>query len=636
VCTERPTQLTLAGLVLLGLVQGTYSLEIYRIGGESLPHPDQPGITFHKLSWQDLTEQSGLDQDALAAGTLRPLFLQPTDNIAATSPSRGGGAYAYVQGLYGDPEITPASQTLIDQDPSTSYDWEVSSAEEAYTATKYVQRHRLTLALGEQFFLNRVRLVTKGGHYPDRLTLIATLDESLGVDLNLGPVGQVLARVPDNQQDTLDLRFPPTPARTLDLDLARITPKQVQLSEIEVYGQGYIRHAAYVSPFIDLGQPAIWGPLRWQGRQDPGAEVWIRTRSGEDLDPNRYWRYIQQGQDISPLDEESKPLDATSYARLPPGEAAPITYDTQHWSFWTAPYAFEDSTGTQVLSPGLRPVFQVRVDFYSDLQAGGELSYVEWSATRPPLAAEVVGEISPAQVEVGQTVRFTYALRPTMRAQHSGFDQVEIASPFGVVGVDTVKVSGVPVPALVTIEKPDSTLFSVRLPRHLDTGDSGEWIEVVFRAPVLRYNTRFDGWVRDTQRPLEVAQPIAPGNAIEDLHSETLTVLTSFTRQLLGEVQVSPQVATPNGDGVNEQITFSFDLLRLTDPAPLRLEIYDLVVRRCRVVYAGEQASGRLRLVWDCRGEGGERVLPGLYLYRLEVRAAQDQEQRVGTVRVVY
>lgn len=174
---------------------------------------------------------------------------------------------AYVQGIYGDPEITPASQTLIDQDPSTSYDWEVSSAEEAYTATKYVQRHRLTLALGEQFFLDRVRLVAREGHYPDRLTLIATLDEPLGVDLNLGPVGQILARVPDNHQDTLELRFPPAPARTLELDLARITPKQVQLAEIEVYGQGYIRHAEYVSPFIDLGEPAIWGPLRWQGYQ---------------------------------------------------------------------------------------------------------------------------------------------------------------------------------------------------------------------------------------------------------------------------------------------------------------------------------------------------------------------------------
>jgi hypothetical protein len=54
------------------------------------------------------------------------------------------------------------------------------------------------------------------------------------------------------------------------------------------------------------------------------------------------------------------------------------------------------------------------------------------------------------------------------------------------------------------------------------------------------------------------------------------------------------------------------------------------------VVYEGGQASGRLRLVWDCRDEEGEWVLPGVYLYRLWVQAEEHPEQRVGTVRVVY
>jgi hypothetical protein len=262
--------------------------------------------------------------------------------------------------------------------------------------------------------------------------------------------------------------------------------------------------------------------------------------------------------------------------------------------------------------------------------------FIEFSATRPPLAEEVVGEIYPAAVPLGETRQFTYAVRPTIRAQYSGFDQVEIAAPFGVAGVDSVKIGGVPVALDWRLERPDSTRFSVRLPRHLRAEDSGVVVEVVFRSPVLRYGTAFDGWVRDSERPGELPQQINPGDAAGHLPSQTLAVQTSFSGRLLGPLRVGPGIFTPNGDGVNEETHFSFDLLQVTGEVPLRLEVFDLSGRLVRVVYAGSQQSGRFSFSWDGRDEQRRQVLPGIYLYRLAVRAAKGQDQLTGTVAVVY
>ena len=400
--------------------------------------------------------------------------------------------------------------------------------------------------------------------------------------------------------------------------------------------QTRVHQASYVSPFIDLGESAIWGMMRWRGRQDPEAKVWIQSRAGNDLDPNMYWRFTGQDQERPPFDVEGHLLDAAAYARLKPEEQAPITYDIENWSFWTAPYEFADSSGTLVQSPGRRSVFQLRVDFLSTAREGGEIDFIEFAATKPPLTEEVVGEIYPSEVGLGEMVQFTYAIQATIQAPHSGFDQVVIATPFGLAGVDTVKLGGVAVEVPVQIERPDSTLFSVQLPRHWDVEDSGEWIEVVFRAPVLRYGTRFDGWVRDSARPLEVAQRITPGDATPHLHSEGLRVTTPFSKRLLGRVRVEPRIVTPNGDGVNETIQFSFALLQLTETAPLRVEIFDLSGHLQRVLYEGQEQSGQLHFSWDGRDSYRRLVAPGLYVYRIVVKAAKGRDHQEGIVAVAY
>ena len=613
------------------------AVEIYRLGGEDVPRPTQAGVNFHQLSWSDFEEEQSLDAGALAAGTLRPIFLTPATNIALTSADRRGGPYVRVSGV-ASYSITDLSKNMIDADRATFWEW-VEGIQSRFTGQRYLETRRITMDLGGLFFVNRVRIVAaESGLYPDKLDVTADLgvqkkDNVSGYGAaRLG--GQLVFELPENVQDTIDVRFPPALARSVGLLLYRASPKALRIGELEVYGVGYAHQASYVGPFIDLGEPAVWGDIRWRGRKAPRACVWIQSRAGNDRDPNVYWRFTGRGDEVTSLDEAGQPLDATDYLFLKPGEAGEITYDTDNWSFWSSPYAFADSSGTPIASPGPNSVFQLRVDFLPVGSEGGELAFIEFSATKPPLAEEVLGEIYPSEVALGEIASFQYAIQPLIRAQHSGFDAIEIAAPFGVAGVDSVQATGLD--SFAVHIAPDSLRFSVALFPPRTAGDSGGVVEVFFRAPVLRYGTTFRGWVRDTQRPLELAQPINRGNAANEIASEVLTVRTSISRRLLDDLTVQPKIATPNGDGINEHIHFSFKLLQVTQQVPLRLAVFDLSGRSLRVIHDGQQPSGDLRFSWDGRDESGAQVPPGLYVYRLSVESEKGGDQRAGTIAVVY
>ena len=183
--------------------------------------------------------------------------------------------------------------------------------------------------------------------------------------------------------------------------------------------------------------------------------------------------------------------------------------------------------------------------------------------------------------------------------------------------------------------KPDSTLFSLQLPHRLAAGDSGELVEVQFRAPVLRYGTPFNAWVRDSERPGELAQQINPGDASLEVESESFVIRTTLSKDLLADLQVEPRLITPNGDGMNEEVSFSGDLMQLTDRVPLTLGIFDLSGRLLKT-QEDLSRSGKFNFTWGGRSAGGRLIPPGVYLYQIAVEAESGEEQLRGSLSVVY
>ena len=633
-----PIALLIAALALAMLAGRSGALEIFRIGGENLPPPPEasdPSVTFTPVPWSDFLEKDGFDDEVFAEeDILRPLFLTPEDNIALTSLTRGGGPFSRGCGGYQFLLDGCHATRMVDGDLSTFY----LKQPYGYVFQSGDRSSWLIFDLGGAFSVNRVRLISTQGTslYPDKLLVTTSTIPQIVERGSYGGVdpGRTVFSIVENTQDTVEAVFPTMRATEVGLQITVTTSRNMEIAEVEIYGEGFVNRASYVSKMFDLEEPAILGEMRWQGRKDPGVRIDIHSRSGKTLDPNVYWRNTGRGDELSRFDERGKLLDAKGYAGLKTGEAAEITYDTENWSFWSPPYEFADSLGTSVISPSPNNVFQFRVDFQPDALQGGEVDFVEFSVTKPPLAQNVVGEVYPPEVPLGEISQFTYAVSPTMTPDHSGFDQIEIAAPFGFAGVDSVRATGL-VDWSVQVESPDSTLFSVKLSPRREAGDLGGPVEVYFRAPVLRYGTPFDGWVRDSERPLELAQRINPGNAAPEFVSETLSVRTSLSPRLLADLLVEPRVFSPNGDGVNDISRFSLNLLQVTENVPLRLEIFDLSGRLLRQ-QEGLHESGRFSFSWNGRDDQQELVAPGLYMYRIVVKAKNGDDQQTGTIAVVY
>ena len=109
-------------------------------------------------------------------------------------------------------------------------------------------------------------------------------------------------------------------------------------------------------------------------------------------------------------------------------------------------------------------------------------------------------------------------------------------------------------------------------------------------------------------------------------------------RHVLGDLSIGSGVATPNGDGINDELAFSFAVTKLTGTQPLHVRIYDLAGRlvrhwqETRLLVSGEYA-----LRWSCEDQSGALVAPGLYLLEVEVVPNDDSRvERTARHRLVH
>lgn len=90
-----------------------------------------------------------------------------------------------------------------------------------------------------------------------------------------------------------------------------------------------------------------------------------------------------------------------------------------------------------------------------------------------------------------------------------------------------------------------------------------------------------------------------------------------------GEMTVRSNPFTPNGDGINDIVTFNFEQLSITDP---QLRLYDV---SGRMIITIQERVG-FTIVWNGMDRFGNQAQPGVYLYLL-----QDQNQVIANGYVV-
>ena len=384
--------------------------------------------------------------------------------------------------------------------------------------------------------------------------------------------------------------------------------------EIQVYGEGYPLAVRLRSPLIDLGGGKNLNSLEWQAQTPLGTHIEIRSRTGNEVVEQHTF-----------YDKNGKEVTQRRYDKLIPSFKGRI--DTTRiagadWSPWSNIYS---ASGDAFQSPSPRRFMELDVRLVSDSPT--QAAHFDWLAVNfsDPLASEVVGEVFPLQVAPGQETLFSYFLRPA--TTRDGFDQIAIEATTAP-RFDAAFVDGEPVE--VTTEDLAQG-FRATFPRRIR---SRQLVELRFTAPIYLQATRFDAFLEDSQKA-QVRQLVDPGDAAPQVESSSNVVRLPIADQLFASLSFSPALITPNGDGINDQLRISFDLINVLSDRPLHLRLYDL---SGRPLFSQERASqaGHIAWHWDGRDLHGQRVPPGLYIAELHIAGDAGDRSVQRIVAVAY
>ena len=344
-------------------------------------------------------------------------------------------------------------------------------------------------------------------------------------------------------RDLVDLSFPSIPTQRLLFKISGQQGVEWEIAEFEIYASGYAPTARYTSNVIDLGEEFSLGDLSWAGLQgsDPESRVEITMRSGDDEQPNVYWRRTFRGDEQVPISSRGTPLTRAAYNRLEPPEKGDIRHDNENWVAWNAAYDFTLGRGRANADRPRRYV-QFDVAFVSTPESGGQVGYLQFPAS-PPLISQAPAEITPAAAAPGEVTTFTYLIRPRLEPGDEGFDGIAVETPAQIVDVERAgRLGGSKIE--VEVIRIDDEGFSVQIPR-VDIERTEELVEITFQARVFEYDTPFIARLFDSGTPFEVPQPVTEGDADEGTDSNRLRVaLTDIPDRAIKTMALSSPLFT--------------------------------------------------------------------------------------------
>ena len=275
-----------------------------------------------------------------------------------------------------------------------------------------------------------------------------------------------------------------------------------------------------------------------------------------------------------------------------------------------------------------------------------------------PLARSVVGEISPERnLTPGRSAEFALFLRPTLLPSNPGFDRIRLMSPPGVEMAFVALSLGSEEDFLERAEETfaldeaggfssgsgetlhvlgsQTNSLEVGLPRVMKIGDA-ELIRLRFRAEIFLSGTVFRASIGNSAFT-DTRQRADSGEATYLTSSRGMRVLVSLKEKIVGDLEITPNPFTPNGDGANDVTDIAFMLFKINTSREVAVTIHTLDGRRLRkITQRRSSPSGRYTISWDGEDEEGRRVLPGMYLCRIEVDADSASDQATAIQRAIY
>ena len=373
------------------------------------------------------------------------------------------------------------------------------------------------------------------------------------------------------------------------------------VSEFQVYGEGYPARAALRSPVIDLGTNWNITAIEWEIDAPLGGQFTLRSRTGDHVVEEMHY-FDKNGKEVSQRRYEKLitsfrgPIETT----LQPGDA---------WSVWSEEYIH---TGTRFRSPSPRRYVQLNAEIRADdPQAGIALDALTLIYSRP-LARTAIGEVHPVRAQPGEQTEFSYFLRPEFARDSQGFEAMALEASVPI-SFRSLQINGETTNAEV-----EKTSAGIRL-HLLAPVTAAERVELGFAATVFQNNTRFRAFLERANGPDTLRQQVDPGDAVPALEGAGDAVALPINESLLAHLDIGNGLFTPNGDGINDALAISFDVLKVIDARPIEAHVFDLRGSLVRTLRDASGVAGHYRLTWDGRRDSGAMAQPGLYLLRLRV-----------------
>jgi len=424
-----------------------------------------------------------------------------------------------------------------------------------------------------------------------------------------------------------------------------IGARTADIAELQFYGEGFQPEVSLKSDLIRLGGSRNLLSIEWDADTPPGTKVEIQTRTGSELGENLHY-FKNDGTEVT----ESEYGKLLSLFR---GDIVAEQVPGNDWSDFSEPY--ENALGSPISSPSPREFLTVRATLISDnADVSPTLRSIRLNFSSP-VAQSIVGEISPFQVEeLGVRTPFSFYVRPQFDRSDPGFDELLLVAPsnmelnlvdiFGG-GEEDFDENGGGMFALQDVEVLPTGRDSLHLRfADISPNDGTEVLRLDFETALFVTGVVLQASLRNSSEAEGGTwQRIDSGDALSQIVSNTTTVVSSVANNsLLTDVQVIPAVFSPNGDAVNDQVVFAFNVVRVGDDSPVTATVYDFSGRQVRRVTEQRLFStGEYSMAWDGRNDGGTMVPPGIYFVKLEIQtdiegANVKDEAVLRTVAVTY
>ena len=491
--------------------------------------------------------------------------------------------------------------------------------------------------LGAVFFVDELFLYvirkfegTSGNHRgsagPGHRILISDGSQSVGTSLPV-PValdyGELLTHVDPKTDLLYRIRYKFRPRRMRYMFWHGLTDRDWQeskWSEFMLFSPGYPAQVTLHSAFIDLsraagdGRPKVIKRLAWDADLPPHTQLQLRSRSGNTL-ASVYTFHNKIGEEVT----EEKWISSPKVLR---GAVDTSLVVGEDWSAWSNIYqvsgeAFKSDSPRRFMllelilstdDPDLAPtVNSVSIEF------------------EEALVQRARGSVVPRQTSPNKDTHFTYTLWPETDGTDSGFDRLRFTVPEPVdlpsislmVGADHVTPTAVDM-------RGDSLFIDLS---EAITDDS---TQVSFTTRLLQNATVFTLDIGSSKRP-GLWQSVEAAERRSNI--VMLPELTGSSR-LIGDLQLTSEVFTPNGDGINDLLEVRFVAFKIEDTEP-GVEVFDLAGRKIAVLAPGTEGSQRL-FTWNGRNADGAIADPGIYVLRVDLGADAGNDTALRTIAVAY